>query len=237
MKMLVTGGSGYIGTKLCKVLGDDYKSYDVKNHPQENILNGPYLDYWVNWSDVVYHLASPCIIPESLERPFYYWENIYVGTGNVVSSCLKFDKRLVFTSTQVVEDRFRCETCGRLNSPYAEAKWAAERLIEKELTDYAIVRLPNVYDYEDKDPYRSRLIPRLRDSARKDGVVKIYPPITDVVELITLEGVVKGLIKFQTGEVGVFKLDGEFKTIGEVAEEVAYQFNAKVIITEEVRIK
>lgn len=236
MKILVTGGSGYIGSELCKQI--HAHSYDIKNSVYQSVLM-PY-PYFINLSgfirnfDVVYHLASLCIVPDSKREPMKYWENIVMGTKNVVDSCKRYDKRLIFTSTQLVEEKFRCSCCGRLNSPYAEAKLEAEKYIQENLANYAIVRLPNVYDDEDKDPYKTRLIPRLREMAKK-GVVKIYPPTTDVVELIHLDKVVKELEKLKTEGTGIYRLRGEVKTIGEVAKEIANQFNAELVVTEEVR--
>ena len=231
MKVLVTGGLGYIGSELCKQI--HARGYDIKNSASENVLE-PYQVNCIKGFDVVYHLASLCIVPDSKREPMKYWSNIVTGTMNVVDACKAYNKRLIFTSTQLVEDKFRCGCCGRLNSPYAEAKLEAEKYIRENLENYAIVRLPNVYDDEDKDPYRTRLIPRLREMAKK-GVVKIYPPTTDVVELMHLDKVVKELGNLMTEGTGVYRLRGEVKTIGEVAKEVADQFNAELVVTEEVR--
>jgi len=233
MKILVTGGSGYIGLELCNLLNAE--SYDVKNSSTENVLNAKELDDRISGKDVVYHLAGPVLVKDSLENPFYYWKNIVVGTENVVQSCLRHGCRLLFVSTQLVEDRFRCECCGRLNSPYAEAKLEAEKIVAKTLKNYAIIRLTNVYDYEDKDPYRGRLIPRLRDLAKREGVVKIYPPQTDEVELVSLDMAVRQLADFVSKGVGVFKVHGQVKTIGEVAEEIARDFNVEVVMAETAR--
>jgi nucleoside-diphosphate-sugar epimerase len=234
MKILITGGAGYIGSELCTFLNAE--SFDVKNSSAENVLNAKELDDRISGKDVIYHLAGPVLVKDSLENPFYYWENIVVGTNNVVQSCLRHGCRLLFISTQLVEDKFRCDCCGRLNSPYAEAKLAAEKIVTKTLTNYAIIRLTNVYDYEDKDPYRSRLIPRLRESAKRDGVVKIYPPQTDTVELVSLDEAVKQLANYITSGVGVFKVHGQVKTIGEIAEEIARDFNVEVLLTDTARM-
>lgn len=233
MKILVTGGSGYIGKELCKKLNAE--SYDIKNSVEENILHKNFLEKRIKDKDIVYHLAGPVIVNESFEKPFHYWRNIYEGTKNVVEACLKYKTRIVFISTQLADDKFRCNCCGRLNSPYADAKYEAEKVVSNNLKNYAIIRLVNVFDYKDKDPYRNRLIPRLIDSAIKYGVVKIYPPKTDKVELITLDETVKQLSGYKTEGIGIFRLHGNIRTIGDIAEEIAKKYKAKLLVTEEVR--
>jgi len=225
-KVLVTGGSGYIGSALRKKLKAD--NFDFKENLHSNILDTQSLDKAIEGHTVVYHLASPVIVQESIQHPLYYWENIVIGTRNVVMSCLKYNARLIFSSTKLVE--VYCEKCGNLLSPYASAKLQAEKVIQQWLKNYAILRIPNVFDYAGLDPYKTRLIPRLIAQA-KGGVIRIYPPTTDAVELIELEEIVDILINFLDKGIGVFRIHGTPYTIGELADRLATVYKAKVVVT------
>ncbi len=124
---------------------------------------------------MVYHLASPCIVGESIQNPWKYWDHIVRGTANVADSCRRHGKRLIFTSTQLAADSFRCSCCGQLQSPYASAKKEAEKLVEA-LPDAVTIRLPNIYDLEGKDPNDSRLFPTVQQSCEGDRRRPDTPP-------------------------------------------------------------
>lgn len=230
MRVLVTGGSGYIGSELVKVLraeGHEATSFDFAKDPRDNILDAKRVDAAIAASDVVYHLASPCIVADSIQNPWSYWEHIVKGTANVVDACKKHGKRLVFTSTQLSGDNFRCECCHQLQSPYAAAKREAEKLVEA-LPDAVTVRLPNIYDLEGKDPNDSRLFPRFNKAAKTTGIVRIRPPEDTPVTLVEVEQCARNLFSYLRDGTGTHLMKGEAMTIKQVAERVATLYGARV---------
>ncbi len=231
MNVLVTGGSGYIGSELVTVLrGAGHKAtcFDVAADPRDDIRYTGRVDEMVSRCDMVIHLASPCIVGDSLENPWKYWDAIVNGTRNVAESCRKHGKRLVWTSTQLAGDGFRCSCCGQLQSPYASAKREAEKIVESTLTDYLTVRLPNIYDLNGKDPNDSRLFPRFNKQAREKGVVRIFPPEDTPVTLVDVNTCARNLMGYLQGKSGTITMQGEALTIKQVAERVAALHGAKV---------
>ena len=173
MKILVTGGAGFIGhhlSNLLSSLGHNVEVWDNLSvgkkdrlHPsitfkEIDLLNDslPPFEF-----DCVYHLASPTSVPESLENPKKYEDGCYKMTKLVVDSCRKFKvKNMVFSSTSAVygdTDEFPTSETSKLNpmSPYAHFKYMAEDYIHSisqySQTKFTICRFFNVFGEEQHD--------------------------------------------------------------------------------------
>ena len=233
MRVLLTGGNGYIGSELVKVLktdGHEPTSFDIAHDPRDDIRDAKRINAAVAASNVVYHLAAPCIVSDSIRNPWKYWDHIVRGTTNITDACRKHSKRLIFTSTQLAADSFRCGCCGQLQSPYAAAKREAEKLVEA-FPNTLTVRLPNIYDLDGKDPNDSRLFPRFNKAARETGVIRIHPPENTPVTLVEVGQCARNLYGYLEKGTGNQLMKGEAMTIKQVAERVAAVYNARVEVT------
>ena len=146
-KILITGGSGYIGSHLTKMLMNEYEVHtlDVKT-PQIDPLrffqidiNRPFASGDDNIVyDAVIHLAALVNVGESEQKPISYYITNLNGTMNVINKIQT--KNFIFASTGAAQD---CE------SAYGISKRAAEDVVREFCTQhrppqYTIFRFYNV---------------------------------------------------------------------------------------------
>jgi UDP-glucose-4-epimerase GalE len=156
MRILVTGGAGYIGSHAVRLFlarGHDVWVYDNlsqghrKAVPADRLIVGdldeiPKLDHTllINRIEAVVHFAAFTYVGESVQDPGKYYRNNLVNTLNLME-CLRRHRigRLVFSSTAatygvpekvpITEDEPQ-----RPINPYGSGKLAVERA----LADYAV---------------------------------------------------------------------------------------------------
>lgn len=119
MKILVTGGAGYIGSHIVKSLGEkghDVVVYDNLSYGHEwavlsgRLIKGDLADkqridsvFEVERFDTVIHMAAFVVVDESIRDPLKYYRNNFVNAINLIEICLKRGvNRFVFSSTAAV---------------------------------------------------------------------------------------------------------------------------------------
>jgi UDP-glucuronate decarboxylase len=175
MKILITGGAGFIGANLCKYLLDQGQEVVVLDNfssgKKENIkefLENPKFKLIVydirqplklDGIDQIYHLASLASPDHYLFDPVATLETNVLGTKNILDLALENKAKILFTSTSEIygdpevhpqrEDYFgNVNPLGR-RSCYDEGKRVAETLFmdyhREYRVDIRIVRLFNIY--------------------------------------------------------------------------------------------
>jgi nucleoside-diphosphate-sugar epimerase len=155
MRVVVTGGSGFIGSHLCRALldrGDDVVAIDnLLTGRRENVadLEGraefTFMRHDVSKDipdpgrvDLVLHFASPASPPEYLALPIETLDVGSIGTRNALDLARCYDARFVLASTSEVygdplvhpqpEDYYGNVNCVGPRAVYDEAKRFAETL-------------------------------------------------------------------------------------------------------------
>ena len=167
MRMLVTGGAGFVGTNLIKrLLKDGHEVVSVDNYStgkKENHLDGcTYYDYdlssphtlgiYVDHSsypawrdneyDVIFHIAALARIQPSLKNPYKSIFNNFVSSLNIFEYARKNNTKIVYAGSSTFHH-------GLYSSPYAWSKFSGEELCKLYSSVYdlstAICRFYNVY--------------------------------------------------------------------------------------------
>ena len=169
MKILVTGGAGFIGHHLSNTLysmGHDVHVLDnLSTGKQERLVEGIkfqlkdlLVDELPDESfDAVFHLAAPTSVQESLENPDKYKDGCYQMTINVVDWAETHNvKYFTFASTAAVygpTEIIPTKEDDELNpiSPYAEYKLFSEQYLKTVSSDklqITVTRFFNVFGEE-----------------------------------------------------------------------------------------
>ncbi len=122
MRILITGGAGFIGSHLADKLIADGNSVTVIDdlstgrysniaHLEENpnfrliidtVLNAPLMEELIRETDRVYHMASAVGVRLIMEQPVKTIETIFHGTDTVLKFCSRYRKRVLIPSTSEV---------------------------------------------------------------------------------------------------------------------------------------
>ncbi len=174
MKILISGGAGYIGSHLVKQLGEEslHEIFVLDNLStgfRDLILYGEFIKADLNDFDLidrifekyrfdaVIHFAASLIVSESVENPLKYYLNNTANTANLIKTCLKYNvNRFIFSSTAAVYgekgvDESIVKESDSLNplNPYGRSKLMSETILKdasKAKSDfkYVILRYFNV---------------------------------------------------------------------------------------------
>lgn len=152
MKILVTGGAGYIGSTVVAQLVEEGESVTVFDnlyqghreavHPDATFVEGDLADRSAVDATLdkyrpqaIMHFASHTLVGESMESPFLYLGDNVTNGLNLLQSAVEYGvRRFIFSSTANLFDdpeRMPIDEAERIipGSPYGESKYIIERML------------------------------------------------------------------------------------------------------------
>lgn len=146
MKIVVTGGDGFIGKHLVKALKQlNHTVYCIDNAPENDCVGKYNINkiYKLHWdADIVYHLAAQSNVQSSFDDIDKTFEDNVAGTLAVLEWAKQRNAKVVYAGSA-------SKHAGKYTSPYATTKMMGEQLCklyrESFNQDIQIARFYNVY--------------------------------------------------------------------------------------------
>lgn len=247
MKALVTGGSGFIGSNVSKMLlskgvevvvFDNLSSgnYDNIRELNVNFIKGDILDKEAikdacKGVDVVFHLAASVGRQRSIDHPQLDSEINLIGTINVLEGMRANGvKKIVYSSSAAIFGELQSTEIDEnhpqnADSPYGVSKLAAEKMIlsYSEIYDITAVclRYFNIYGVNQRYDLYGNVIPIFAHRLFAGEPLLIYGDGTQTRDFVNVYDVARANVMagLEYGKTEVFNLgSGESITINKLAQ-------------------
>ena len=216
MKVLVTGGAGFIGTNLIKRLLkeghqiisiDNYSTGKKENHIKNS--NVMYVEsdivgleehdssFW-NKIDLVYHLAAIARIQPSFDKPLDYFETNATSTYAIAYACTQANIPLIYAGSS-------SHHSGLYKNPYTFSKSIGEETLKLCEVNYGLkyttARFYNVYGpHQLTEGGYTTLIGRWINNIEKGLSCEIYGDGEQRRDFTHVDDIVDGLIRMNSEE-------------------------------------
>jgi len=242
MKILVTGGAGFVGTNLIKrllqeghtVVSVDNYNTGLKNNHQEgctyieqDIRN---ISDYLAWGefDIVYHLAAIARIQPSFINPEDYFTTNANATMKLAKYCAEKNIPLVYAGSS-------SHHSGKFKNPYTFSKDIGEEIIQLFQEHYnlkaTIVRFYNVYGpYHLKEGGYTTLIGAWEKRVEEGKSLIIYGDGTKRRDFTHVDDIIEGLVLVNTKQAWgiIFELGkGHNYSVNEIASAFAREVEYK----------
>ena len=210
MRILVTGGAGFVGSNLCEALAKDPKNevYSLDNYftgSRDNHVKGvtyiegstEHIFELIDFTpDLVYHLGEYSRVEQSFEDIDKVLLFNKIGTLKVLEFCRKHHCKLVYAGSST---KFGDGGLGKDQSPYAWSKSSNTELIINYGNwynlKYAIVYFYNVYGKREISTGKyATLIALFTEQMKKGEPLTVVSPGTQERNFTHIDDIVSGLL-------------------------------------------
>ena len=222
MKIIITGGAGFIGKHLVEFLTkkeNDVTIFDnFSNSSYESIMYLQNLDVKIIKGDirkiedlnnaikgheVVIHLAAKISVDESIKNPSETFQTNVEGTKNVLIACKKNEiKKIIVSSSAAVygESKIDVKLTEKSKikpiSPYGESKVRMENEIRKfsedQNIDYVILRFFNIYG-KNQSPEYAGVITKFIKKIEMNKPLQIFGNGMQIRDFVSVNDVVNSI--------------------------------------------
>ena len=245
MKILVTGGAGFIGKHLVKYLldkgniitiFDNFSNSEEKsiNHFIKNgvkVVNGDIRKFEeilkeTEDQDVLIHLAAKISVSQSILNPSETFEVNVDGTKNVLEACKRSNiKKVIIASSAAVygesvpKIKLKENTKTNPISPYGKSKLVMEQEIRKNNIDCIILRFFNIFGIGQTPEYAG-VITKFIEMISTNKPLEIFGDGMQTRDFVSINDVVESIYDaIKNGENGTYNIaSGKAITINELAE-------------------
>jgi UDP-glucuronate decarboxylase len=231
MKILITGGAGFIGNHLCRKLleeghfiicldnlftGSLNNITDMLNNPKFKFINHDIINFINLEVDQIYHLACPASPPAYQIDPIYTIKTNFFGTMNTLEIAKLSNARLLLTSTSEVYGDPKIspqveEYWGNVNpigirSCYDEGKRISETLaIEYNRVYNVEVRIARIFNTygPNMDKLDGRVVSNFINQCLENKDITIYGDGSQTRSFCYIHDTVDGLIKLMNNEITI----------------------------------
>lgn len=252
MKVLVTGGAGFIGSHIAEYFAeaghtvrilDNLATGFLRNIPQYkniefiqgDICDSPLVEKAVSGVDCVFHEAALVSVPLSCDKPVEAFQINTLGTLNILQACVKAEvNKFVTASSAAIYGNNpvlpkREDMYPEPSSPYAISKLDGEYLARMFYENYGLrttcLRYFNVYGprQDPKSPYAA-VIPIFLDRAKAGKDLIIYGDGLQSRDFVYIKDVVRANVAaLEHGDGQVFNVAmGKSVTVLELAENILH---------------
>lgn len=246
IKVLVTGGAGFIGSHLCeRLLNLNYEVYSLDNYftgTEENHIKGvnyingctTQIQKLVNITpSYIYHLGEYSRVEQSFDDIKKVWKYNKEGIFEVLEFCKKTKAKIIYAGSST---KFGDSGLSRNQSPYAWTKASNTELVINYASwfniSYAITYFYNVYGPREisKGKYAT-LIALFKEQRKNNYPLTVVSPGTQIRNFTHVDDIINGLVL--VGEKGEGDNYGIGSNEGYSILEIANFFGGKIIMLPE----
>jgi len=210
MKILVTGGAGFVGSHLCEALAskqiyevyslDNYSTGSLDNHVDNvNYIEGSTseIDQLIKFNpDLIFHLGEYSRVEQSFNDLDAIFDSNVKGTTRVLDFCIKTKAKLVYAGSST---KFGDNGLGSNQSPYAFTKAKNTELVQNYSDwfglDYAITYFYNVFGgREIRTGQYATVIGIFKNNYINKKINQVVSPGTQLRNFTHIDDIVRGLI-------------------------------------------
>ena len=246
MKIIITGGAGFIGKYLVNYLldkGNTITIFDNFSNSEEKsleyyiksgvkIVNGDIRKFdeilkETEDQDVLIHLAAKISVSQSILNPSETFEVNVDGTKNVLEACKKnYVKKIIIASSAAVygegSSGMKLKESAKTNpiSPYGKSKLKMEQEIEKNnKNDCVILRFFNIFGIGQTPEYAG-VITKFIEMILSNKPLEIFGDGMQTRDFVSINDVVESIYDaIKNGKNGTYNIaSGKAITINELAK-------------------